>query len=242
MDIRVFPDSPALVSCAAGIFASLGWESINQRGRYAVGLSGGSTPLPLYQHLARSRSEYPLDWSKVHFFWGDERPVGPDHPDSNYGQADRILLSPLDIPRQNIHPIRGDLAPAAAAKTYQQEISAWFGQDSPSLDLILLGMGSDGHTLSLFPGSALLDSNTHDEESWVNAVYVPRLESWRITLTPRLIRAARQVVYLVTGAAKAPILQQVLSGPYQPDRYPAQLFREDAIWLIDGDAAGMLEA
>ncbi len=240
-DIQIVPSPEELLETAAGAIINLGRDAIRQRGRFALALSGGSTPLPLYEHLASGKPGEGLEWDQTHFFWGDERPVGPDHPDSNYGQATRTLLSPLNIPFRNIHRIQGELQPAVAAERYQQELTQWFEETPPRFDLILLGMGGDGHTASLFPGTQAVRETDSPAEPWVAAVYAPRLESWRITFTPRLIKSARQILFLVTGASKAETLNKVLYGPFQPEKYPAQLFREEARWLLDQAAAARLE-
>jgi len=143
------------------------------------------------------------------------------------------------VPLANIHRVKGDLQPEIAAKKYEQDLLNWFGVDPPRFDLILLGLGDDGHTASLFPGTKL------EEDAWVNAVHVPELESWRITFTPRLINAASRILFLVVGAEIAGVLNKVLNGPYQPETCPAQLVQPEngeLFWLIDRDAAAELDS
>ena len=236
-EIRIFKTSEELYSEATAIYLTTGTKAQRNQNFFSVALSGGSTPLPLYRRLAESVEGDQLDWEKIHFFWGDERAVEPDHPDSNYGEAFQTLLKPRGVPLTNIHRVEGELMPEIAAQKYEQDLLGWFGVIPPRFDLILLGLGNDGHTASLFPGTKL------PEDAWVNAVHVPELESWRITVTPQLINAACRVLFLVVGAEKARALKEVLNGPYQPETYPAQLVQPEngeLIWLIDRDAAAEL--
>jgi 6-phosphogluconolactonase len=238
-EIRIFKTPENLYSEAIAIFLSAGTEAQRNQASFSVALSGGSTPLPLYQRLAENGKGDQLNWEKIHFFWGDERAVGPDHPDSNYGEAFQALLKPRGVPDPNIHRIEGERQPENAAQKYEQDLLEWFGEIPPRFDLILLGLGDDGHTASLFPGTKLSGS------AWVNAIHVPKLESWRITMSPRLINAASLVLFLVIGAEKARALNKVLNGPYHPEIYPAQLIQPEngeLIWLIDKDAAAELDS
>jgi len=239
-DIQISPTQSAFIARAASKFCEAAQEAIRLRGRFTVALSGGSTPLPIYKTLASSQQADQLDWAKIHFFWGDERPVPKDHPDSNYGHAYQALLQPRKVPSGNIHRIKGELEPAAAAEIYENELRSFFKEDPPQLDLILLGMGGDGHTASLFPGTTIL-TETAAGADLVAAVFVPRLDTWRISFTPKVIKAGRQIVFLVSGTEKAGTLAQVLEGPFQPEKYPSQLFRDDATWLTDQQAASELE-
>jgi 6-phosphogluconolactonase len=242
-DIRIFDTLDELYSAGARFFLKTAVESLRRQDRFSVALSGGSTPLPLYQRLAVDQEGGRLDWEKVHFFWGDERAVAPDHPDSNYRGVLQTLLAPRGIPVENIHRIEGEYQPEIAAGNYERDLLDWFGELPPRFDLILLGMGDDGHTASLFPGTSLVKGTSTNDLSWVDAVQVPRLESWRITFTPRLINAAAQVLFLVVGANKAKTLRAVIKGSYQPDILPAQLIQPEngkLTWLIDKDAAAEL--
>ena len=244
-DIRIFDSSQELYNEAARVFHQAAAEALYRQGRCSVALSGGSTPLPLYQLLTQDPKADQLDWNMIHFFWGDERTVGPDHPDSNFRSAYQALLAPRKIPSQNLHRVRGEEPPQTAAQRYERELIDWFGSTPPQFDLILLGMGADGHTASLFPGTSLVDPHRVESLSWVEAVQVPKLDSWRITFTPRLINAASQVLFLVKGADKAPALKAVIEGPDQPATVPAQLVRPEhgnLTWLIDQEAAAELAA
>lgn len=204
---------------------------------FAIGLSGGSTPRALYETMARRQSE--LDWKAIHLFWGDERCVPPDHPDSNYRMAYESLIQHVPIPTENVHRIRGEDDPQAAAEAYETELRAFLGE-YPRFSLLLLGLGDDGHTASLFPGTAAI----HESQKRVIAHYVEKLNAWRITLTPAAINAPHDVMFLVVGSSKASALKQVLEGEKQPDVYPAQIvnpFLGRVYWFVDVSAASLLE-
>jgi len=239
--IRIFPTGEETITNLGALFISLAVEQINQKEIFTVALSGGSTPKSLYEFLAQDSTADDLPWDKIHFFWGDERAVPPDHPDSNFLHASLTLLEPRQIPAENVHRIRGELDPKTAAAMYQEEILDWFKDTLPRFDLVLLGMGTDGHTASLFPGSqAIQDSQ---QNKWVTANQIPQLSSWRITFTANLINAAEQVVFLVTGQSKAETLVNVLEGPYLPDKYPSQLINPTSgnlNWIIDQSAGNLL--
>jgi 6-phosphogluconolactonase len=152
-EVRVFPDMPALSGFAAGLFSDIARDSVAQRGRFLTALSGGGTPLELYRLLALPAFRDALPWERIHFFWGDERCVPPEDPGSNYRQAYDAWLSQVPVPRENIHRVHGELPPASAAEEYSQQLSEFAspGLDYPRFDLVLLGLGADGHTASLFP-------------------------------------------------------------------------------------------
>jgi 6-phosphogluconolactonase len=237
-EIRTYPDAASLARAAAKHFVTLATAAIAARGRFAVALSGGSTPRATYALLASDEFTTRVDWPRVHVFWGDERCVPPDHPDSNYRMAREALLDKIPIPTENVHRIRGELAPDEAAAAYQAELEAVLGAGG-RFDLILLGMGGDGHTASLFRGAAAL----HEGARWVVAHYVDKLAAWRVTLTPAAINAAAQVTFVVSGAGKAERLREVLARPYQPDVLPAQIVRPTdgrLLWLVDAAAAAHL--
>lgn len=242
-NIQVYPSNDGMVKAGANLFQDLATTAISERGSFSVVLSGGGTPLPLFELLATDKSADLLDWSRIHFFWGDERTVPPANPESNYRQANQTLLLPRLIPPQNVHRIMGELDPGQAASLYQKEIIDWFQDSPPIFDLVILGMGGDGHTASLFPGTRVV-SNPGDYQM-VAANQVPQHDTWRITFTPELINTARTVIFLVSGQKKAEILKQVLEGPFLPDVYPAQLIKPDPgnlIWLVDQKAASYLES
>ncbi len=236
--IQIYPDLNQMAAAAAGLFIDLASNSIKQTGQFTVVLSGGTTPDSVFEHLTAEGSAEIVDWNRIHFFWGDERVVPPDDPQSNYRRANLKLLQPLMIQPQNIHRIKGELDPIKAATIYQNEILKWLPDLPPRFDLILLGMGEDGHTASLFPGTNIITAPEAYE--WVASDQVPQINSWRVTFTPRLINAAKMIIILVAGNNKADTLQQVLEGPFQPRKYPSQLIKPDQgklIWMVD-HAAG----
>ncbi len=241
--IKVYPDRERLAEAAAQHIVAQARAAIAERQRFTIVLSGGSTPQPVYARLAQGGLADSIDWACVHVFWSDERCVPPDHPDSNYRMASEAWLKHVPIPPDNIRRMKGEMAPAAAAAEYEGLLRAFFAASAkegkplaPRFDLVLLGMGEDGHTASLFPGAEALRETRH----WVAAYKVPALDAWRITLTPVVINAASQVTFLVAGAEKARRLQEVLYGPYHPERLPAQIIRPPRgrlLWLVDEAAA-----
>lgn len=241
-EITVYPDHPSLVDGAPAFIAALAVESIAARGRFTIALSGGSTPRPVFARLAAADFAARIDWDKVHVFFSDERCVPPDDAASNYRMAREALLDLVPLPRDHIHRICGEDDPAQAALAYEQDLQALFGAASvPAFDLVCLGMGNDGHTASLFPGTAAL----REQRRWVVAQYVAVGPAWRVSFTAPLINAARHVVFLVEGAGKSETLRRVLQGPYQPDVLPAQLihpFNGQAHWLVDAAAAAKIQS
>jgi 6-phosphogluconolactonase len=237
-DIRIFKDKDTLSHAAADIFAEAATQAIETRGRFLAALSGGSTPSRLYRLLAGKSYRDRIEWDKVCLFWGDERCVPPDDPGSNYGQVRGILLDQIHIPKKNVLRIKGELEPAEASKDYSRTLKAFADPnlDWPRFDLVLMGMGEDGHTASLFPGSEV---DTDSATLAVTAHYQGRPAN-RVTLTPLVFNAARNTLFLVTGANKAFTLAKVINGIQQPKMFPAQrIHPEDGrvIWLVD-EAAG----
>jgi 6-phosphogluconolactonase len=230
----------ALARAAAKHFIALAQEAVGARGRFAVALAGGSTPRAMYALLATGEFATRVDWTRVHIFWGDERCVPPDRPDSNYRMAREALLDHIPIPSDHVHRIQGEIEPALAADAYERTLQAFFTPGRPCFDLILLGLGDDGHTASFFPGTAAI----HEPTRWVVGHTVSKLNAWRVTLTPVAINAAANVTFLVSGATKAERLNQVLTGPYQPDVLPAQIVQPvkgRLLWLVDSAAAAQLK-
>jgi 6-phosphogluconolactonase len=239
--VKIFDDVSKLMNAAARDFVDQANKAIVTNGGFSVALSGGSTPRELYTLLASAKYAERIDWSRVHVFWGDERCVLPDHIESNYRMARETLLEHVPLPSGNIHRIHGEMDPEAAAAEYQRELCAFFDGDtddhecSPRFDLVLLGMGDDGHTASLFPETAAL----REASQYVIANYIDKLHSWRITLTPMAINAAANIMFLVAGTGKSSRLHQILNGPYQPGRLPAQIIQpEDGnlSWFVDAAA------
>lgn len=233
-EVHTYPDVVALARAAAELFVSIASEAVAARGRFTVALSGGSTPRPLHRELASDPFRDRVEWAKVHVFWGDERMVPPNHEMSNYRMARETLLDHVPVPPQNVHRIHGELDAVQAAARYADVLRDFFGSAGPPrLDLIFLGMGTDGHTASLFPGSALLK----ERRRWVAGVPCGQaVEVPRVTLTPVVLNAAANVAFLVKGAAKAGRLQEILAGSEKPRELPAQLVEpEDGrlVWLVD---------
>jgi 6-phosphogluconolactonase len=242
--VRVLTDSETVARAAAGEFVRLARKLHAKGHAFRVALSGGSTPRRTYEILAQAPFRDMVDWTRVHFFWGDERCVPPDHPDSNYRMALEAMLSRVPAVPARIHRIEAERVDAdAAAREYQREIARVFGATdsapTPAFDLILLGLGPDGHTASLFPGTAAL----REVERWVVANLVPKLGARRMTFTYPLLNRASHLVFLSTGAEKSAILAEVLEGPEDRERLPAQAVRPSAgtlTWIVDSLAAAKL--
>ncbi len=237
-DVEVLGDAQALAQALAHRFADACVASVRRQGTFRVALAGGTTPAQAYALLAAWPD--PLPWGHVHVFWGDERPVPPDHPDSNYRMAHEALLAHVPVPPAQVHRLRGEAQDlSGAAAEYALELADAFGIPAdgppPRFDLVLLGMGAEGHTASLFPASPVLASR-----AWVASPFVPALGMRRLTLTPAVLNAAAQVVFAVGGVSKAAALGAVLHGQLQPDRYPAQVVRPvdgRLQWLVQKDLA-----
>jgi 6-phosphogluconolactonase len=238
LNLLVHETRQELARAAARDFAAKAEASVSERGRFAVALPGGSTPEATYEILATDYADE-LDWSKVCVFFGDERTVPPDHEDSNYRMAQRALLS--RVPVGSVHRMRGELPSGEAAAAYEDELREFFGRSGlPDFDLILLGLGEDGHTASLFPETSALEVT----ERWVVANPVPKLETTRLTLTVPVLNAARVVAFLVAGEGKAEALKEILEGDADPRAYPAKFVRPesgDLTWMVDRAAAMLLE-
>jgi 6-phosphogluconolactonase len=247
-EIEILPDSATLARRAAEQFSGLAGYAIHKRGRFVVALSGGSTPKPMNALLAAPPFGEGVDWAQVFIFWSDERCVSPDNADSNYRMARETLLSRIAIPNENIHRVHGENSSERAARVYEDELREFFRQPGgsstpPRFDLILLGLGEDGHTASLFPGTPGIRENRR----WAVAVKhegppAPFVD--RVTFTPPVINAAANVVFLVAGANKAERLYQVLHEQYDPDRLPAQVVRPangKLFWLLDEGAGAKIK-
>jgi 6-phosphogluconolactonase len=246
-EVEVLASTDALMQAAADEFVRCAVEATRVSGRFAVALAGGSTPAGLYARFATAAYARRIDWTRVHVFWGDERCLPPGDPATNYRMVREHLLDRVPVPEQSVHRIRGPGDPAENAAAYERELRAAFAtpegppRTTPGsrFDLVLLGMGHDGHTASLFPGTPAI----RERERWVLAQHVAAVSMWRITLTPVVINAAAEVVFLVAGREKAPTLRRVLEGPHQPDALPAQAVAPHAgrlSWLVDATAAAEL--
>ena len=246
--VEVAANRGALMEAGAAAFVAAARAAIGAHGRFIAALSGGSTPRALFELLATERFASSVDWSRVHVCWGDERAVPPDAAASNYRMAREALLDHVPIPASQVHRIRGEDPPQVAAEAYERTLRTLFatpvGPPRPEpgarFDLVLLGMGDNGHTASLFPGLHA----AREAERWVVAESVAEVGMWRITLTPVVLNAAAEVVFLVAGADKAAMLHRVLDGPVRPDALPAQVVAPHdgrLRWLVDTDAAARLE-
>jgi 6-phosphogluconolactonase len=229
---------------AAEQFIGLANNAIQRSGQFTVALSGGSTPRGLYTLLATPEYRNRIDWFHVHLFWGDERCVPADHQDSNFRMAQESLLSKVQIPSENIHRMTGEREPEQAATEYEEHLRRVFHLPPggvPRFDLIFLGLGEDGHTASLFPGSPALN----ERNRLVATVYVKRLNAYRLTLTLPVINAAAQITFLVTGHSKSAMVREILAADFKSQNYPANQVRPvngNVTWLISKDAAGELSA
>jgi len=237
--LRIVHDQTALYRAGAEIFISAAKSSIAKNGRFSVALSGGNTPRGVHETLEQRRDVVP--WDKVFVFFGDERTVPPDHPDSNYRMAKESLLSRVPIPARNIFRIPAELPPELAAQEYEETLRRFFQLPVglfPRFDLIFLGMGNDGHTASLFPGTSALG----EQSRLVVANCVEKMNTWRITLTLPVLNNAAEVVFLVSGVTKAPVLAKILSAK-SGDAFPAQSVKPtngQLLWLVDEDAARLI--
>jgi 6-phosphogluconolactonase len=235
-DLMVYHTPAQLAEALADAFVAAARDAIAARDSFSVALAGGNTPRDAYSLLAKEPRRSKVAWQNVHVFFGDERCVPPIDPQSNYRMAKETLLGAVSIPESQVHRMRGELAPEQAALDYAQILRDRFGS-SPHLDLIMLGMGADGHTASLFPGQ---DPMT-DDDLLVRAVYSEPAKMWRITLTPHVLNGAREVVFGIAGSEKNAAFKAVREGPRNPTRYPAQIVKPHGgrlLWLADSAAAG----
>jgi 6-phosphogluconolactonase len=241
----VYPDAARLVEAAADYVAEVAAQALAARGRFTLALAGGGTPRPVYELLAAPARASAIDWSRTQLLFGDERCVPPEDARSNYSMVKRALLEHAPVPAANVHRIRGEDDPERAARDYEALLRRLLGE-TPSgapaqgIDLVLLGMGDNGHTASLFPGSPAIG----ETRRWVMAQFVEEVGMWRVTLTPVVINAASHIAFLVSGAGKAQMLQRVLEGPRDPESLPSQVVRPargELRWLVDAPAAASLK-
>ncbi len=243
--IQVVADAAALARAAADVFLASARHAVKERGRFTVALSGGSTPKALYSLLtsdAELRGQVP--WAQVYFFFGDERHVPPDHADSNYRMANEAMLAKMNIPAAQVFRIKGEYDdPAKAAAEYEQSLRDFFHLSAghlPRFDVVMLGMGPDGHTASLFPGTKALD----ETKRLVTSNWVGKFYTQRITMTAPVLNNAALVMFMAHGHDKAQPLKAVLEGPYEPAQLPSQLIRPQhgtLLWLVDQTAAALLD-
>lgn len=244
-EVRVSFDDDALARDVAAEIARLSHEAVARSGDCSFVLSGGSTPKRLFAELASDRWRDRLPWKTIKLFWGDERHVAPDHPDSNYWMAKEALISKVPVPLSNVHRVKSELPDAREAAQDYEHIIRSIDQLAPSqvprFDIVLLGLGNDGHTASLFPHTAAL----RERERLVASNWVEKLATHRITMTMPVLNHAATVIVLVSGEGKAEILRTVLEGERNPDEYPAQLIQPDegrVVWAVDRAAARLLSS
>lgn len=269
MELQVYKDAQELSQAAAKWIAGLIAETLKVHDRFTIALSGGSTPKLLHKILAAPPCKDQIDWSKMHIFWGDERAVPFEDDRNNAKMAYDTLLNFVPVPPSQIHVMRTDIGPEESATEYEKILHQYFdavpggsgstaatnpsasatGSTGPtsapatlpnSFDLVLLGMGDDGHTLSLFPGTAIV----HEEKAWAKAFFLPAQDMYRITLTKTIVNRAAHIAFLTTGAGKAHALKEVLKGAYNPDLYPSQEIKPvngELHWFVDEAAAAGLK-
>ena len=238
--LEIAQGTEALAQKAATRFIALAEQARQEHRPFRVSLAGGNTPVALCKTLSSSYRTQVV-WSNIEFFFGDERAVPPDHPDSNFRLISEALFRPTGIPSRQIHRMRGEMEDLdAAAELYSEELMPLATDDLPRFDLVLLGMGPDGHTASLFPNNAVLEERTR----WVVPVFdSPKPPPRRLTLTLPVLNAARQVIFLVAGTDKAPAVREVLQGKAPAEQYPAKLVRpgpDRLLWLLNQEAASQL--
>ncbi|MCC9138344.1 6-phosphogluconolactonase [Pontibacter silvestris] len=238
--LHIFEDKAHLSKAAAELFVQTAREAVQKNGRFTVALTGGSSPVQLYSLLAQQPYLEQIPWQQTFVFWGDERWVPLTDDRSNAKMAKETFLNKVPVPQEQIYPMwKDNMEPEAFAQQYEQQLQKHFGQQAPEFDLILLGMGDDGHTASLFPGTEVL----HEESHLVQAYYLEPQSMYRITLTAPLINQAKAICFLTFGSNKASALFEVLEGERNPEKYPSQLIKPQhgkVHWFVDENAASLL--
>jgi 6-phosphogluconolactonase len=240
MELHIAKDPAQLSENVAAWISNYIQEVLQDQEKFTFVLSGGNTPKQLYALLAKAPYAEIIPWEKIHFFWGDERAVPFDDERNNARMAFDVLLDKVPVKPENIHVMRTDIAPEQSAAEYEQILRKYFKDEELTFDLVLLGMGDDGHTLSLFPGMPVV----HEEEAWVKAFFLPSQDMYRITLTAPVVNDAACVLFLTTGANKALTLKSVIEGTFDADKYPSQLIRPqegELHWFVDEAAASAME-
>jgi len=236
--VKTYLNVEVLSAAAAALFAEKVCQAVAKRGRCNAVLAGGGTPRSMYELLAHKPYCKTIPWAKLHVYWGDERCVPGNHKLSNQLMARQSLLDHVPIPEANIHPIVYNSTPSMAAEEYEQLLQTTLG-DLPKFDVVLLGLGDNGHTASLFPATDVLNILDH----WVSPVYVAEQDLYRVTLTAPIINQAATIIFLVAGSAKAHVIKEVIEGPIDSTRLPAQLIKPaygELYWLLDVEAAALL--
>ena len=239
MKINIADNPTDLARQAAEWVTDYAERLLQQQDRFTIALSGGSTPKALHELLAQPPLRDRIDWSRVHVFWGDERYVPLTDEKNNARMAYDTLLNHVPVPKAQIHVMKTDLPPDESMSEYEQTLHQYFDGENHTFDLVLLGMGDDGHTLSLFPGTDVVN----EEQAWTKAFFLTQQDMFRLTLTAPVVNKAAAVLFLVAGANKADALHEVLHGAYQPDKYPSQRIKPETgelVWFIDKAAGAKL--
>jgi 6-phosphogluconolactonase len=240
MKLHIYKNKEILAEELALWITDLINSTLQNQEFFTLALSGGETPKALYRKLASPEFKENIDWKRIHIFWGDERVVPFDDERNNAKMAFELLIDHTDIPAGQVHVMRTDIEPVFAAMAYEKILHNYFDNTSRSFDLVLLGIGDDGHTLSIFPGSPLFEKEKQD---WVNAVYNEAQQMYRITLTPAIVNRASYIAFMVEGAAKENVLKEIIEGKYAPSTLPAQLIKPESgelHWFLDEQAAEKL--
>jgi 6-phosphogluconolactonase len=241
-EVRIFDGASELMRATAEEIALAAHQAVGRRGRFTWALAGGSTPRSVYELLASDFYRERMPWSAIHLFWGDERHVPPDHPDSNFRMTREAMLGAVPVPPENVHRIPAEEPdPERAAAEYEATLRSFFQVshgDWPVFDLVLLGLGKEGHTASLFPGSPVIA----ERERLVAAPWVEAQKTFRVTLTPPVLNHARRAMFLAVGEEKAEALHAVIEGAREPALYPAQIVEGNVLWMVDRAAARLLKA
>lgn len=240
MTLHIFKNKEALGEGIASWICELISSTLHQQEYFTLALSGGETPKILFNKLASPEYKEKVNWQRVHFFWGDERAVPFKDDRNNAKMAYDLLIDHLNIPNSQVHVMRTDIEPLFAAKEYSKILHTYFNNTACTFDLVLLGMGDDGHTLSLFPGG----QNNSDNNEWVTAIYNENQKMYRITLMPQIVNSASAIAFMVDGEKKAAVLEEVLEGAYAPDKFPAQIIKPsngNVHWFLDEAVAKKLK-
>lgn len=240
MKLHIFDNKEIMSDKHALWICDLIADTLKKQEFFTLVLSGGETPKLLYQKLASDEYRNKINWKHIHLFWGDERAVPFDDDRNNARMAFDILINHIDIPASQVHIMRTDIEPNFAVAEYRKLLHTFFDSTATSFDLVLLGMGDDGHTLSLFPGSPIIEEHRH----WVNSVYNEQQEMYRITLMPLIVNRASKIAFMVDGSKKSKVLKEVLEGGYMPVKFPSQIIKPkdgELHWFLDKAAAKDLD-
>jgi 6-phosphogluconolactonase len=240
MKLHIYQNKESLSVALAAWISDLIESALKSQEFFSLALSGGETPKILYKELASEKYKEKINWKRTQIFWGDERVVPFNDERNNAKMAYELLIDHIDIPASQVHAIRTDIEPIFAANEYEKMLHTFFDNTSRTFDLVLLGMGDDGHTLSLFPGSEIIINH----KNWVNEVYKVDQQMYRITLMPSLVNRASNIAFIVDGNKKASVLKRVIEGPYNPLELPAQIIKPvsgELHWFLDDEAAKELK-